>query len=273
MSITPEAIGTISTPNTFSTVVQPTTSLKNARIGFTNLLTTSTTIEAKKMLIPNTYERYRPTAGAKTVKFQLSSPAEVDFVGIAAHNAGTQDGGVDILVQYATTIGGALTTIENVEFADNNAVMPLFTAVTIAEIAITFNASTLGLELGVIYAGKALEMLRPIFGGHSPIDLSSVAQYQSTTSESGQFLGRNINRQGLATDFSWQHLDDVWYRDNFQPFVESAKRLPFFIKWRPDLYDVAAFGYTTSDIKPSNMGGGSKLMTVSISVKAHSDAS
>ena len=68
MSITPEAIGTISTPNTFSTVVQPTTSLKNARIGFTNLLTTSTTIEAKKMLIPNTYERYRPTAGAKTIK-------------------------------------------------------------------------------------------------------------------------------------------------------------------------------------------------------------
>ena len=238
----------------------------------TNLLTTSTTIEAKKMLIPNTYERYRPGNGTFTVKFQMASPSLIDFVGIAAHNAGTHNGGTDILVEYATTIGGALNTIEDVVFPDNNAKMILFPAVTAAEIAITFSTVT-GLELGVIYAGKALEMLRPIFGGHSPIDLSSVVQYQSTTSESGQFLGRNINRLGLATDFSWQHLDDVWYRDNFQPFVESAKRLPFFIKWRPDLYDVAAFGYTTSDIKPSNMGGGSKLMAVSISVNAHSDAS
>ncbi len=272
MSINPETIEQVSIPNTFSTVTQPTTSLKNARIGYNNLLTASNTSGAEKMLVPNTYERYRPGTGPFTAKFQMSTSATIDFVGIAAHNAGTHNGGTDILVQYATVVGGALTTIENVTFTDNNAKMILFSEVTAAEIVIS-GSTTSGLEIGVIYAGKALEMLRPIFGGHSPIDLSSKVDYQSTNSESGQFIGRNIIRKGIATDFSWQHLDDTWYRASFEPFVKSAQRLPFFIKWRPDLYDVSAFGYTTADIKPSNMGGGSKLMSVSISVKAHSDAS
>ncbi len=246
--------------------------LKNARIGYLNLLTDSTTTEAKKMLIPNTYERYRPTSGSKTVKFQLSTSALVDFVGIAAHNAGTQDGGVDIVVKYATTIGGALTTIETIQSIDNEAIMILFDAITVAEIAITFNASTAGLELGVIYAGKALQMQRPIYGGHSPINLSAKTTYQTPKSETGQFLGRTITREGLSTPYNWQYLTPTWYRSTFKPFVDSAKKYPFFIKWRPDLFDTAAFGFTTADIKPQNMGGGSQLMSVSISVNAHADS-
>ena len=102
---------------TITAITPPTTSLQNARIGYNNLLTASTTLAASVMLIPNTWERYRPTSGAKTVKFQMSS-ASIDFVGIAAHNAGTQDGGVDITVGYAVTVGGAVTTIDTMQFND-----------------------------------------------------------------------------------------------------------------------------------------------------------
>lgn len=248
-----------------------TTSLSNARIGYANLLTASTTSEAEKMLIPNTYERYRPTSGSKTIKFQMSTQASIDFVGIAAHNASTQDGGVDITVKYAATIGGGLTTLETIAFIDNGAVMILFDAVLAQEIAITFNATTLGLELGVIYAGIALEMQRPIYGGHNPIDLSAKTEFQSTNSETGQFLGRTVTSQGIETQFSWRHLTPDWYRLNFQPFVVSAKRLPFFIKWRPDLYETTAFGYTNTNISPSNMGGGHQLMSVNFNMKGHAD--
>ena len=252
-------------------IIEPTTSLKNARIGYKNLLVASTTAEAQKMLIPNTFERYRPTAGAKTIKFQLSTSAEIDFIGIAAHNAATQDGGVDILLQYATTIGGALTAIDNVQLSTNGAFMLLIDPVTVAEIAITFNAATLGLELGVIYAGKSLEMQRSIYGGNSPIDLNAKTEYQSTMSDSGQFLGRSIVRQGVKTSFSWQHLKDDWVRNTFMPFVNSAKTTPFFMMWKPELYDQAVFGYTTDDVKLSNMGGGHKLMTASFNMTGHQD--
>ena len=252
-------------------IIEPDTSLKNTRIGYSNLLTATTTSAAAVMLIPNTYERYRPSTGSITVKFQLSSSAEVDFFGIAAHNFGTQDGGVSLLVQYATTIGGALTTIDTIAATDNSAQMILFDAVTIAEIAITFNATTSGLEMGVIYTGKALEMQQPIYGGHSPIDLYAKTKYQSTMSDSGNFIGRTITSQGVETDFTWQHLEPAWYRSDFQLFVESAKTLPFFLMWRPDLYTSSVFGFTTGDIKPQNMGGGHQLMNVTINVKGHSD--
>lgn len=253
-------------------IIEPSTSLKNAKIGYKNLLTGSDVVEAKKMLQPNTYERYRPTAGAKTVRFQLASNSTIDFVAIAAHNAGTQDSGVDILIEYAITIGGALTAIDNMQFDEtNSALMINFTSIAnVAEVAITFNATTLGLELGVIYSGQALEMQRPIYGGHSPIDLSAKTKYQSTMSDSGQFLGRNITRQGTATDFRWRHLTPDWYRSIFQSFVNSAKKTPFFIKWRPDTYEATSYGYTEDDIEPTNMGG-NKLMEVSFKMVGHGD--
>jgi hypothetical protein len=254
-------------------ITEPTTSLSNARIGYNNLLTASTTAEAAAMLIPNTWERYRPTSGAKTVKFQMSAITEIDFVGIAAHNAGTQDGGVSILVSYAATIGGSLVNVENMQFNNaNGALMILFDAVTAAEIIIEFNATTSGLELGVIYAGLALEMQRGIYGGHTPIVLNAKTQYQSTMSDSGNFLGRVITREGIESTYNWKHLTPEWYRENFQPFVEKAKTTPAFIKWRPDTYEDTAFGFTTADISPTNMSGGSRLMEVSFKFRGHADS-
>ena len=240
-----------------------------ALIGYNNLLVSSS--QAPKALTANTYERYEPSTGAVVAKFQLLTRSAIDFIGIAAHNVGTQDDGTVLLVQYATTIGGALTTVDSFTPADDTAIMLTFDSVTVAEIAITTNATTSGLELGVVYAGEALQMQQPIYGGVSPIELSSETKYQSTMSDSGQFLGRNIISQGLEASFKWQHLEDDWIRSTFKPFMQSAKLTPFFIKWRPDYYDSSVFGYTTNDIKPSNMGGGSRLMSVSFNMRAHSD--
>ena len=250
--------------------VEPTTSLKNARIGYKNLLVTTDLTAADKMLIPNTYERYVSGNGSYTIKFQLAEASLIDFVAIGAHNAATHQGGITIAVKYATTIGGALTTIQDMDFADNSAKMILFDEITAAEIALVFS-TTSGLELGVLYAGKSLEMERPIYGGHSPIDLAAKTQYESVMSESGNFLGRTIKRQGVESTFAWQHLSPTWYRETFQPFVLLAKTTPFFIMWRPELYDATVFGFTTKDIKPMNMGGGSGLMNVSINIMGHTD--
>ena len=253
-------------------VIQPTTSLKNARIGYNNLLTSSTTAAASVMLIPNTWERYRPTSGSKTVKFQMSS-SSIDFVGIAAHNAGTQDNGVDITVGYAATVGGSVTNLDTMQFNDSNgALMILFDAVTAQEVIITFNAATSGLELGVIYAGLALEMPHGLWGGHAPIVLNGKTKYQSTMSDTGQFLGRSITRQGIETRYAWRYLDPDWMRSHFQPFIKSARRLPFFIFERPDTYTECAFGFTTNDIKPINMSGAARLMEIDFNMKGHADS-
>lgn len=239
-----------------------------ALIGYQSLLTAST--QAPKALTANTFERYQPSTGAVVAKFQLSASAPIDYVALAAHNIGSHDGGTEILIQFATTIGGALTDIETITPTDNAALMITFTSITVAEIAITTNAVTSGLELGVVHAGVALQMQQPIFGGVNPIDLSQKNKYQSTMSDSGQFLGRTVTSKGLEASFQWQHLEDDWYRTEFNPFVISAVKNPFFIKWRPDRYESAVYGYTTGDIQPTNMGG-SQLMRVGFTMRAHSD--
>lgn len=249
--------------------ITPDKSASCARIGYGNLLVSST--QAPSALSPNTYQRYEPSTGAQVAKFQLATSTNVDYVAIAAHNIGTHDSGTSITISYATTIGGALTDIDTLSPATNAAIFLSFDAISVAEIAITTNATTAGMEMGVFQAGEALVMERPIYGGHSPADLSQKTDYQDSMSDTGEFLGRKIKRKGLDASYSWQFLTPAWYRSTFQPFVVHAQTLPFFIQWRPDLYDAPVYGYSKGDIQPSNMSGGSGLMTVSLNVRAHSE--
>jgi hypothetical protein len=239
-----------------------------ALIGYYNRLSATTTPDAQVMLSPDTYSRYLPTSAPTTVKFQLDQTQAIDFIGLAAHNAGTHDSGTQITFAYAATVGGALNTLEVKPFTDNRAYMLTFTEVTAAEIAITFDTTTTGLELGVIYAGKALQMEQPIYGGLTPPELASKTEYQSKLSDTGQFLGRDITIKGEETQLQWQNLTPEFINGDFSDFIERAKRLPFFIKWRPDFYpDNASYCHTTNDIRPQNMGGGHRRMSVGVSVR------
>jgi len=243
-----------------------------ALIGFNNVLLTATissgTTNPSKALTPNTWERWRPTAANLTAKFQMGDvDTDINYIAIAAHNLI----GETILVSTAATEGGALTDVESITFTNNDPIMLNFDARTVREVAIQATY-TVAKEIGVVYAGKTLDMPRAIYGGHSPITLSASTDYQSVESETGQFLGRNIIRKGLETEYSWRFLDPDFYREEFMPFVISARTIPFFIKWRPDFFsDEVAYGWAMGDITPVNMGGGHTLMSVSFSMRGHSD--
>ena len=127
-------------------------------------------------------------------------------------------------------------------------------------------------EIGVIYAGNYLQMPQNIYGGHSPISLNEDVTYQSSESEGGQILSRNIIRRGSSGVLNWELLSDVFVRNEFLDFKKSAQAKPFFIKWRPDFYsDDVLFAQTEGKIAVSNMGGGHRLMSASMKIKAHSD--
>lgn len=244
--------------------------ISHARIGYENLLTSTSGTASDKAITPNTYERWEDASGAMAASFYTGTPSSLDYVGIAAHNLFAA-GVTDVLIQVTDTLGTNYTDVESVSITSNDAIMVLFDKVEeIVEVKITVTGGT-DREIGVIYAGVALQMYQPIYGGHNPIDLQPVTEYQSNQSESGQFLGRVIIRKGLSTSYQWQHLDPDWYRERFEPFAQSARQYPFFIKWRPDKYDAAAYGESQGDIRPSNMGGGHTLMSVGFKFKAHQD--
>lgn len=87
------------------------TDSRGALIGYKNLLVSSDVSGAEVVLNGNTFQRYVPPGGAATVRYQLNTATLIDFVGIAAHNFGTHNGGVPVEIKYSATVGGALTTI------------------------------------------------------------------------------------------------------------------------------------------------------------------
>lgn len=237
----------------------------HARILYSNLLNASSVTDAEKTLTTNTWERWTSASGTMEARFQPVSSVKVNAIGIAAHNLGST--GSQVVVSTSDTVNGTFTTRGVANPTDNSPLLFLFDDVDDCEdVKVTITGGT-DREVGVVYAGEALQMYRPIFGGVDPLDLNVDADYRNNISESGQFLGRTVIRRGSNGSFRWKNLNDEWVREKFKPFMESAITQPFFINWRPDFYDTTAFGYTTRPISISNSGGGNRLMSVSLNFR------
>lgn len=110
-------------------------------------------------------------------------------------------------------------------------------------------------RFAVFYAGRVLAMQRMIYGGHQPVTLSRQTQLKQPISRGGQFLGQSYRRLGVATSAAFKFLTAAWYRANFDPFVEEARKQPFFFAWRPQSFPLEiGYMWCADDIAPSNMG-------------------
>lgn len=254
----------------------PVQNLNHARIGINRITTRSNLIAstasepgfpAISVTNPLTYESWKPLSFPviqHSLTFDAGKSVSVDYLGIAAHNLGTNG----VTVALLSSPDGIVFTKE-IEFVpgSDRAIMALLVLKERRFWRVTLDNVVFGTFLSVVYIGRALEMERAIYGGHSPILLSRVTSLRPNISETGQWLGRSIIRKGFRTEFSWKHLTPDWYRNNFDPFVQLARRRPFFIAWRPARFpDEVAYAWTTADIKPTNMGLAA-LMEVSMSVE------
>lgn len=242
------------------------TSLRNARIGYHTILAGGSVSDsaAAGLITYDTWQRWRPTSD-DTVTITASQALKVDYVAIGAGYYT----GVPIVIEVGYL--GAFTQVYNGVPEDDKAIMVLLDdPVDCDAVRISVDSAC---EIGVVFAGIVLEMQRPCsYGGHSPIVLSSRTEYNNSVSDSGQWLGRTITRRGVESSYDWQLLTASFVRDNFMPFVEHAKTKPFFMAWRPDYYpDDVVYGWTSDDITPSNRGGATSFMSVSMNVTGHDD--
>ena len=265
----------ISAPNALTPIdpLSPPYPLSHARILYDNLFDNAVTSLplAQGITNPNTFERWERSGSDTTLTITQNTPQVIDSIAIGAHNLGTI--GTTISIATSETGVSAFTTRATITPTDDKSIIVLLGSdVTAQRIRLTLGGTIVGVEIGVLYAGKALAMQRPIFGGHAPIHLNAETTYSNNASETGNWLGRTIVRNGYATSYKWQFLTDDWYRDNFQPFAVLARKKPFFIAWRPDLYpNETAYCWLTGDTKPNNRGGGTNYMEVSIDVQGYAD--
>lgn len=111
-------------------------------------------------------------------------------------------------------------------------------------------------RIAVIYMGEALVMERKNTGsGFTPVNLSRQTVLNRSLSRSGQFLGQGFRRNGVVGSASFLYLDPAWYRTSFDPFVQHARRYPYFFGWCPEEHpEEIGYVWTEKDIAGGYMG-------------------
>lgn len=238
-------------------------SLRKPRIGYENLLferpvssfsatSSAPGYPADAVSRPDTAERWRGESSSDTLTINLGATRSFNYIGIAAHTLGSE--GASVTVQG-----------EQITPADNRPILLLME--DRSDYQINLNISGGPASIGVVYVGRVLEVMRPVYGGHTPGALSRETTLKRSLSRGGQFLGQQIRRKGTSSGLDLANLSPEWYRDRFDPFVEHARRFPFFLAWRPTRFpDEVMYAWAPDDIKPSNSGT-RDLMEVSFSVR------
>lgn len=212
-----------------------------------------------------TYEFWSPgTLVAETWEYDHGSSVECDACCIGAHNLFTA--GSTLKVQY---FSGSWQTLIDVTPTDDSPIYAIFEPITAQRWRIEVNGSAVAPEIGVIRFGKSLQMPRPINGGHNPLELARNTELRTNLSETGEFLGKTIQRRYLETSFAWNIVEDTWINANWPDLQKALESEPFFIAWRPG--DDAGVGYCyVDDVPRAQYTGEANLMNASMRVMARS---
>lgn len=248
--------------------------LNLSRIGYRNALratnasvtasSTDTGFDPQSVKNAQTFDRWR--AGSASASLTCTFPSrQVQYVAITGHNFAEASGNVTITL----TVGGQQVFSGAV---NKNSSALYFEVNNITASAVVIQFSGFVVEIGSVFIGQSLIMQRPIYGGHSPVDLSRITDRTVNLSETGELLGGYVRNVGLQTQFNWQNLEADWYRANFDTFAQYIARssaAAFVIAWRPgDAPDAVAYAWALGNPQPSNMGV-RDLMEVTLSVRGH----
>jgi hypothetical protein len=209
-----------------------------------------------------TYEKWKPSSLAATWEYDHGSAAVCDCCCIAAHTMGTN--GNTLQVQYWNG-SSWVDLITATAISDDGPIYVIFGQQTRQRWRVRITNGTAP-TIGAIKFGLSMQMERPIFGGHAPINTARQYEYRTNYSETGEFLGRSLQRSFGATEYAWSHLTTTWVRNYWRNF-QTATKEPFWIAWRPGDNNDVAYGVTDELPVPSNMGIRG-LMQVSMSVRA-----
>ena len=248
----------------------PPFALNHARILYDSKLvgsgvTVSSGLNGAFTLIPNTAQRWTFTGtGSDLIVFLMPSNNNTDTVCINAHNLASVGSTVEIF--YSVDESGdfisfapAQTPVKN-----NSMMFHIGVPVNARRIQVNITNANGSAFVGSINAGIALQMQRPFFVGHTPAVLARQADYYSSMSESGNFIGVEVRRRALESQASWANLSDTWYRAYFVPFLDSAEVLPFVFAWNLLEHPTdVAYCKNITNVAPS-YSGTRDLMTVDI---------
>lgn len=202
---------------------------------------------ATNLANPATHLGWRATSTALQDLTVSSLSMPISYIAIAKHNLGSAQCPVQVDVAdptYRTVAGPVL-------LPDDTPAIFVFPEATPTDARLRIDTGSEAPRVSVLYCGNALQVERRIYANHTPLKYAREIDVMSGLSESGNFLGRIVTRERRAAPVKFSLIDPDWYRENFDPFLISAKESPFFFAWRPATYPrEAGFAWLTNDPKP-----------------------
>ncbi|MEO1108258.1 MAG: hypothetical protein AAFX90_10080 [Pseudomonadota bacterium] len=212
-----------------------------------------------------TYEFWSPgTLNVETWEYDHGSAVECDACGVGAHNLFTA--GSTLKVEY---FDGSWQTLIDVTPTDDSPVYAIFEPVTAQRWRIEVDGTAMSPVIGAIRFGKSQQMPRPVSGPHRPLELGRRTEARTNLSETGEFLGRTIQRRYLETSIGWNILEDTWVNANWPNLQRALESEPFFLAWRPG--DDPGVGYCyTDEVPDAQYTGEANYMAASMQVMGRS---
>lgn len=246
----------------------------NPLLGWRNLVTeggvaadsAATGYPVSNVANPATYPPWRSaSADEQYLTIHLGS-ADVDYVGIAAHNLGS----AHIPVSIEGLAGPTESWTELVPdaiYGDDRPLLFRFPTQPLSDIRIRLQAGAAPPEIAVVKTGVLTIMPRRIYVGHTPITDGRRTDVANGQSESGQYLGRLVTGERLDTSAKFENLPALWYREEMRPFLDYASRDgTFFFAWRPSSYPKeVGYSWLTGDVRPQNQRSNG-MMSVELSL-------
>lgn len=199
-----------------------------------------------------THDFWKAASLPATLEVQSAQSHQIDFAMVVAHSLGTD--GAAVKFQYHNGAGWVDLTAEVAPGTDE-ALAFLFEQVTTSRIRLSVTGDGDPPSIGVVMAGKALAMERGVTLTHTPLNLAGRTRFSNNDSESGQWLGRSIRRNGFAAGIAFANITETFIRNSFQPFIVAARSRPFGWLWAPVEFPAdVVYCRCDEDIKPGYAG-------------------
>lgn len=207
---------------------------------------------ASNLANPSTAARWQSASTAdQYVTFAISGGDPIDYIGIARHNLGSAGVNVSVEIPDEASPGDWIEIFPAAVLAGDAPALLRFEAVFASEVRLRLQPVGTAPRIAVVYVGKLLVLPVGFEPGLVPLPFAANDEIATARSESGDFLGRIVTDQKLATAVSIQYLDDAWFRANMGPFVRVARTRPFFFAWMPATYPAdVGYAWLESDLRP-----------------------
>ena len=172
-----------------------------------------------------------------TAKFSVDFAEDqtVDYFGIASHNLNDIGGQVKF-EYYDESLPGWIAVLSPTTPQTNAPIFRVFDTVTAKLFRFTFSGYVGASPLvGVLSFGEAMELPEGIQAPFTPPPFAYDDKIFNSSSSTGQFLGRSVERYGQKIKIVQKNLDPEWLRENWRDLIMMLGTQPFFYSWNQEL--------------------------------------